>query len=348
MIVHSKPSLDQSDYAEVLRVLESGLIAQGSEVRKFEDSMASTVGVKYAAAVNSGTAALHLALAALGVGRGDEVVIPSYACSALLYAVRRLDAVPIPADIDPETYNIDPSDLRHKLTKKTKCIIVPHMFGLPADMEPILSSGIPVVEDCALAVGSRYGKKPAGSMGVLSVFSFYATKMLTTGEGGMVLSNDSALIETVKDLREYDGKDYDRTVRYNCKLTDFQAALGISQLKKLPFFIEKRKRIAAVYTQALAGAGLPTPVVPKGRDHVFYRYVIPDISPGCGAWLQEQGIECRKPVFNPLHCQLGLTGFPNSQSAWERSVSIPIYPALKDEEVAYIAAKLHEMKELHR
>lgn len=345
MIAHSKPSLDQSDYAEVLRVLESGLIAQGSEVRKFEDSLASTVGVKYAAAVGSGSAALYLALAALGVGRGDEVVIPSYVCSALLYAVRRLDAVPVPADIDPETYNIDPTEIRRRLTRKTKCVIIPHMFGLPADMEPILSAGIPVVEDCALAVGSRYGEKPVGSMGVLSVFSFYATKMLTTGEGGMVLSNDSTLIETVKDLREYDGKMYDGTVRCNCKLTDFQAALGISQLKKLPSFIEKRKRIAAVYTQALAGAGLPTPIVPKGRDHVFYRYVISAPSPRWGVWLRERGIECRKPVFHPLHCQLGLTGFPHSQAAWERSLSIPLYPALKDEEVAYIASLLPEMKD---
>jgi perosamine synthetase len=339
MIPHSRPSLNESDFTEVLRVLRSGQLAQGQEVRKFEDAVASTIGMRAGAAVSSGTAALHLTLIAMGIGRGDEVVIPSYVCSALLNALNQTGAQAVLADIDPDTYNIDPADVRKRVTRRTKAVIVPHMFGLAADMDEILSFDIPVIEDCALSIGSRYKSRPTGSMGVVSIFSFYATKVLTTGEGGMVLSNNVPLIEAIRDLNHYDDRE-DYRVRYNYKMTDFQAALGLSQLNRLTSFIEKRKRIASIYTQTLARIGRRTPSVPADRDHIFYRYILPEVPPDFGEEMKRRGIECRKPVFRPLHRYLGLSGYPNTDAVWDRAVSIPVYPLLADEEIGCIAAAL--------
>ncbi|MBM4272745.1 MAG: DegT/DnrJ/EryC1/StrS aminotransferase family protein, partial [Deltaproteobacteria bacterium] len=245
MIPHSRPTLDQDDYASVLHILKSGHLAQGKQVEQFEKDLSSLIGVRGGVAVSSGTAALHLALLSLNTGSGDEIIIPDFVCTAPLNAIRYTGAVPVIADIDPLTYNIDVGDLKKRLTKKTKAIIIPHMFGLPADMEEILSLGIPVIEDCAQSLGSRYRDSCTGRLGTLSIFSFYATKMIATGEGGMVLSDDESLLEKIRDLRDYDEKEL-YTVRYNYKMTDFQAAFGISQLKKLFSFIKRRKEIADI------------------------------------------------------------------------------------------------------
>jgi perosamine synthetase len=198
MIPHSRPTIDQEEIAVVTDVLESGQLVQGEQVLHFEQSLAALIGVKGAAAVSSGTAALHLALLALQVGEGDEVAIPSFVCPALLNAIRYVRAVPVLADIDPETFNIGVVDLKRRLTRKTKAIICPHMFGLPADIREIVALGVPVIEDCAQSLGSRYGEAPAGSFGALSVFSFYATKVICTGEGGMVTANDRRLSERLR------------------------------------------------------------------------------------------------------------------------------------------------------
>ena len=184
MIPHSRPTLDQKEELAVAAILSSGQVVQGEETQRFETALASEIGVVGAAAVSSGTAALHLALLALEIGEGDEVVIPSFVCPALLNAIRYVRATPVLADINREAFNIDVRDLERRLTGKTRAIIVPHMFGLPADIDDITALGIPVIEDCAQSLGSRYRGAPTGSFGVLSVFSFYATKVICTGEGG--------------------------------------------------------------------------------------------------------------------------------------------------------------------
>jgi len=336
MIPHSRPTLDRNDEAAVKAVLESGQLAQGKKVRQLENEMASFIGTKAGAAVSSGTAALHLSLLALKIGRGDEVILPSYVCTAPLNAIFFVSAKPIIVDIDPETYNIDADDLKKKITRRTKAIIVPHLFGLPAELDAILALGIPVIEDCAMSLGSRFREMHTGNFGVLSIFSFYATKMISTGEGGMVLSNREDIIQTVRDLRDYDEKE-EYSVRYNYKMTDIQAALGISQLKKLPTFIERRKEIAALYTGELKGKGIEVPRVPDGREHVFYRYVVRiRNSSDFMERMRRMGVECRRPVFKPLHHYLGIGGFAASDEAWKRAVSIPIYPSLKYEEISSI------------
>jgi perosamine synthetase len=332
MIPHSKVALEEEDLADVIGVLRSGQLAQGRVVSSLEERSASLIGVNHAVAVSSGTAALHLSLLSLGVGEGSEVILPSYVCTALLNAIHYVGAAPVLADIDPNTYNITSENIKKVVTDKTKAIIVPHMFGLPAHIDAILSLGIPVIEDCAHSVGATVNGRYVGSFGLVSILSFYATKMIGAGEGGMVLSNVHGLIEGIRDLRAYDEKEI-YTVRYNYKLTDIQAALAASQLKKLSTFIERRKEIAALYNHGLKRAGVTLPLVPEQRDHIYYRYVILlENSLEFMKEMRKRGIECRRPVFMPLHRYLSLGGFPITDEVWEKAVSIPIYPSLKVEE----------------
>jgi len=336
MIPHSKVVLDEADLASVTKVLRSGLLVQGKHVSSLEDNIASFIGVNHAVAVSSGTAALHLSLLSLGIGDGFEVIVPSYVCTALLNAIHYVRATPILADIDPHTYNIDVGSIEKVINDRTRAIIVPHMFGLPSDIDSIVSLGIPVIEDCAHSIGAKCRGRYTGSFGLLSIFSFYATKMLGAGEGGMILSNDRDLIEAMRDLRDYDEKEA-YTVRYNYKLTDIQAALCENQLKELPSFIGKRREIARIYNNGLKSVGARVPVVPEGREHIYYRYVVPLENPV--AFMEEmrkRGIQCRRPVFKPLHRYLQLSGYPITDDVWEKAVSIPIYPSLTIEEAHHI------------
>jgi perosamine synthetase len=343
MIPHSRPTLDRDEVDAVARVLQSGQVAQGEEVRHFEKTLASLIGVSDAAAVSSGTAALHLALLALEIGAGDEVVIPSFVCTALLNAIRYVHAVPVLSDINEETYNIDVRDIKRRLTGRTKAVIVPHMFGLPADIREIVALGIPVIEDCAQSLGSSYRGAPTGGCGMLSVFSFYASKVICTGEGGMIATSDMKLIYKIRELRDYDENE-DGRLRYNYKLTDLQAALGVVQLRKLPAFIGRRRAIARQYGEFLRGYPVSLPVHPKDREQIYYRYVIrterlPELLEAGG----KAGIAYRRPVFKPLHHYLGLTGFPETDAAFRSAVSLPLYPTLHDTDVQTILQHLQSV-----
>jgi len=336
MIPHSRPTIDQEEIDAAVAVLRSGQLAQGEQVLKFEKTLASLIGVGGAVAVSSGTAALHLSLLALEIGEGDEVVIPSFVCPALLNAIRYVRAVPVLADIGRETFNIDIRDLKQRITRKTKAVIVPHMFGLPADIREIVALGIPVIEDCAQSLGSCYEGAPTGSFGALSVFSFYATKVICTGEGGMVAANDLQLLERIRDLRDYDEKADDR-LRYNYKLTDLQAALGLAQLRKLPVMIGRRRAVARQYDEFFRESHLPVPACLPDRDHIYYRYVIrTKRRPELLAAGESVGIAYRRPVFKPLHHYLGMTGYPQTEAAFLETVSLPIYPSLHDDELKAI------------
>lgn len=343
MIPHSKPTIAENDIKSVSEVMRSGCIAQGEKVRQFEEKLASFIGVKGSVATSSGTSALHLALVALGMGEGDEIILPTYVCTAPLNAIYYTGAKPILADISEDDFNISARDVEKKLTKKTRAIIVPHLFGLPTEMEEILKFGIPVIEDCAQSIGAtiRHPSSviwhPVGSLGTLSTYSFYATKLLATGEGGMVLSNDEELLSKIKDLRDYDEKD-DFRVRFNYKMSDIEAAFGLSQLGKLPSFIKRRKEIAQKYCCAFSGCDFLIPSVYKDREHIFYRYVI-RIRGEAEEFIddmQNKGIECRRPVYKPLHHYLFRGDFPVADKVYKSAVSIPIYPTLSDKDVDYI------------
>ncbi len=338
MISHSRPTLSEADAQKVAHVVRSSWIAQGREVESFEREVAAFVGQPGAVAVSSGTAALHLALLALGVGPGAEVVIPTYVCDALHHAVSHAGATAVLADAAAGTLSLDPDDVKRRLTGRTKAIILPHAFGLAAGVEAFLAMGVPVIEDCAQAIGCLDGSRPVGSRGTLAVFSFYATKMLTTGEGGMVTASDPTLLGRVRDLREYDER-ADLAPRFNYKLTDLQAALGRSQLARLPAFIERRRQIAAAYRRAMAGSACQLPPDDVGGRHVYHRFVIAVERPLdlLIKRLETRGIQCRRPVFRPLHRALGLGEYPAAVRLWERSLSIPCYPSLTDAEIQRVA-----------
>ncbi len=337
IVPHSRPTLDESDLFAVSEVVCSGKIAQGKVVEKFEKKVAKFVGVDDAVATNTGTSALHLSLLAIGIKKGDYVAIPSFVCTALLNAVMYVGAHPILVDIDPKTYNIDIHDLKRRINKSTKAIILPHLFGLPADIDEIISLGIPVIEDCAQAIGAVYKGKKAGSFGRLSCFSFYATKVLSTGEGGMVVSDSKSLLKKIRDFRDYDNKK-NYSVRYNYKMTDIQAAMGISQLKRLNSFLVNRVNLAKRYSSELQEFCNVPSIRYKDRKHIFFRFPIQiqgSISKALD-FFSERGVTCARPVFKPIHKYLKTNGFPNTDTAWNNTISVPIYPSLTNKEICKI------------
>lgn len=342
LIPHSKPTLGNKEINAVSEVIASGHIAQGRIVSRFEQAVAQEIGVKGAVACNSGTAALHLVLLAMGIGPGDEVIFPSYVCSALLNAVQYVNATPVLAEADPRTHNIDPGDVEKRLSGNTKAIIVPHLFGLPADLSALTSFGVPVIEDCAQAMGARYGDRKVGAFGHAAILSFYATKVMTTGEGGMVVSNSRDLLDRIRDLREYDHKK-DLVVRYNYKMTDMQAAMGLSQLEQLPDFIRRRRVIAHHYYSSFEQ--LPVALPLRDEGHIYYRYIIglrEDVRPKIDA-LEGKEIMCAMPVYMPIHSYLKLSGYPVTEKIWKGSLSIPIYPSLKEEDIRRVVYEVLDL-----
>jgi len=335
-IPHSRPVIDQEDIEAVTEVLASGMIAQGEKVRKFEETMAEFVGVKYGVAVSSGTSALHLALIGIGVKAGDEVIMPSYICPSPYLAALHAGAVPKVVDIDLTDLNICARTVEKHVSPKTKAVIVPHMFGTPAELDELLELGVPIIEDCAQSLGAEYQGRLVGSFGELSINSFYATKMIATGEGGMVLTNNSDSYSRILEIREYDKKPL-TCMRYNYKMTDFQAALGLSQLKKLPNFIERRREIASLYTSRLSEYNIEIPHIYPHKKSVFYRYVIrAENAEVVQKRAKENGVICEKPVYKPLHTNLSGFSCPNVDKVYEQALSIPLYPGLSEVEIEYL------------
>jgi len=340
-VPHSRPSVSEEDALAVARAVRAGRLAQGPEVEAFEAELAARLGVEAVAAVSSGSAALELALQALAVGAGDEVIVPSYVCDALWHAVRRCGATPVLADADPDTLSLSAKGTAARTTPRTRAVIVPHAFGLAVDLEPFLALGVPVVEDCAQALGAVVAGRPAGSRGALAVCSFYATKMLATGEGGAV-AGPADLIARVRDARAYDER-LDLAPRFNAKLTDLQAALGRSQLRRLDQFIARRREVAGRYRARLAGAGCRLPA-DAGERHVYHRFIVGvEVSVDrVQARMAAAGVTARRPVFRPAHRALGLSGYPEAERLWTGALSIPCYPALTDAEADHVVAALAE------
>ena len=340
-IPHSRPSLDDGEIHLLQNVLTSGQLAQGPQVRGFEEELGTFHGLPPGVATSSGTTALHLALLSLGVGQGDEVLLPSYVCSAPLQAVYHSGATPVLVDIDPKTGNMDPDDLKKRLTPKSKVIIVVHLFGLPASLSQIVGLGLPVIEDCAQSLGAELGREKIGTLGNVAICSFYATKIITTGEGGMLLSPDLSLSARAKDLRDYDKKEH-FSVRFNYKMTDLQAALGRSQLQKLERFLGQREALAEDYNKELATLPCTLPPSPEGR--IFYRYVI-SIQENVRELVQKllnMGIEVARPVYRPLHRYLNLEDYPGAEMAWKSHLSLPIHPSLTSQDVHGVCQALQQ------
>lgn len=344
MILHNQPTINKREVRAIEKVLKSGWLAQGKEVKDFEDELSKYLnyGPGHSAAFSSGTAALYVVLTSLGVKEKDEVIIPSYLCSAVLNAIYLARAKPILVDINEDDFNISFKDVRKKINSRTKAIIVSHIFGMPADAKKFIKLGVPIIEDCAQAIGSKLNGKNVGIFGKAAIFSFYASKMLTTGYGGMIFSKDKDFIEKMKDYREFDcRKNYEP--RFNFQLSDFQAAMGTVQLKKLPLFLNKRKKIAKEYYEALpSNVAWPYGSI-EDSGFNFFRFLIRTKEPiKIKKFMKRKGIETIIPIetHELLHRYLkqNPANFSISEYVSKTTLSLPIYPSLTIPEIKKIKA----------
>ncbi len=271
----AQPETGDEELEALRDLLRDGWLGQGPRVSAFECAFAARHGVLYGVATTSGTTALHVILAALGIGPGDEVIVPAFTWVSTANAVLFCGATPVLADVDPRTFNIDPAEVAKKLTPATRAVIPVHLFGLCADVDAVANAapGIPLVEDAACAAGALYRGRHAGSLGAAAMFSFHPRKVLTTGEGGMITTADQELSERMARLRNHSGPTFN-LLGYNYRMTDLQAAIGLVQLTKLDRYIQERARAAELYSQELASLSwLRLPETPPDRQHSWQSFV---------------------------------------------------------------------------
>ena len=365
----NKPDLGDEEVEEVVKVLRSGFLTSsppegGPQVKAFEAEFASFVGVKRCVAVNSGTAALQLSLMALGVGPGDEVLVPSLSFVATANAVLLVGAKPVFVDVNPETYTMDPRDLERKITPRAKAIMPVHLYGLMADMDSIMSIAerhkLLVVEDAAQAHGSKIRGVSAGAIGSAGCFSFYPSKVMTTGEGGMVTTNSDEIAEVVRSLRTHgqewvEGELVSVRVGGNFRMPELEAAIGRVQLKKLPKFLEARRRNAKVMTDVLSGVReVVTPIEPEGYTHNWYLYTIklssPRLRDAVKDRLNSMGIGATIYYKTPIHLMplyrrlLGTSEgmLPETERVSKLVLSIPVHHSMSSSEAQAVAEAVKE------
>ncbi len=358
MINMAKPQIGEEEKQAVIEVLDSGIIAQGPRVKAFEEAFASMCGVKHAAATSSGTTALQVALLANGVGEGDEVITSAFTFIASANSILYVGARPVFVDIDPATFNLNPALIEKAITKKTKAILPVHLYGLMCDMDPIMDiaaeHGLAVIEDACQSHGADYHGRKAGSFGT-GTFSLYATKNITTGEGGMVTSNDEVLDEKCRVLRQHGMRKryYHDELGYNFRMTDIQAALGLAQLKKIDQFNAKRRANAKFLSDNLKGVVVPC--VPEGQSHVFHQYTIRVPAArrdALRAHLQERGVASEVFYPIPIHKQsfyvtdLGYKDvLPETEKAALEVLSLPVHAGLTPADVKTIVAAVNDFME---
>ena len=347
VIQHSRPALGAAELSALQEVVTSGMIAQGPRVQELERGVAeflhAEVGsTRAGVAVSSGTAALYVALRALGIGAGDEVLVPAFVCASVLQAVRTTGATPRFVDCDPETFNIDDADARRKVSERTAAVIVAHLFGLPADIEPFMKLGPPVIEDCAQTLGAQYQGRPIGTFGEISICSFYATKLLAAGEGGMVLSSDADLLDRVRRLRDCDAPESGDWA-FNFKMSELHAAVGLAQLGRFPELLARRQELAQRYRAAFGGLPVKLPARPSDREHQYFRFVVSLEDASLEHVLErseELGLACRRPVgYLPDLVRAELDDLPGCRQAWRTACSVPLYPALTDDEAEQVVSR---------
>jgi len=353
-----EPDLSGNELNYIMECIKTNwLSSQGPFVRRFEDEFARYLKIQHAVAVCNGTAALHLALLALGVGPGDEVIVPDLTFAASANAVLYAGATPVLVDVTRDTWTLDPAASERAITSRTKAIMPVHLYGQPCEMDAILSLArhyrLLVIEDAAEAVGAEYHGRAVGTFGDAAAFSFYGNKLITTGEGGMVTFKDKDVAARARMLLNH-GMDparryWHEAVGYNYRLTNLQAAVGVAQLERLEAFIARKLELASRYSQVLSTRGeLVLPIVRPDRCNVFWLYsvVIDSGKAGLGRddlmeRLLLSGIETR-PVFCPLHRMppyrrfAGGGSYPNAEWISDNGLSLPSAVTLKDEEVDYI------------
>lgn len=375
-IAISLPSTGEEEWEAVREPLMSGWLTQGPKVAAFERAFATRHQVAHALATTSCTTGLHLILLAMGIGPGDEVIVPAFTWVATANVVLYCGATPVFADVDRTTYNINPVDVVRRITSRTKAIIVVHLFGMCSDMDElrrVLPRGVKIIEDAACAAGASYKGTPAGGLGDAAAFSFHPRKSITTGEGGMVTTNDSELAECADMLRNH-GASLSEEQRhhgqrpyllpefnllgYNYRMTDLQGAVGLVQLGKLERFIEERQRWAEYYCDRLAGLPwLRTPVLAIGGGHAlqaFVTYVDPELAPllrnDIMEKLQAAGISTR-PGTHAVHMlkyyrdRFGFApeDYPGARDCDAQTMALPLHNRMSEEDYDYVVGRIYEI-----
>ena len=337
----------------IKRVLTSGEFVLGSTVQNFEKAVAQYCGCKHGVGVASGTDALRLAMVALGVGAGDEVITTPFTFIATANTISHCGAKPVFVDIDPKTFNIDVAEIQRAITPRTKAIVPVHLYGQPADMDPILElakrHGLKVIEDCAQAIGSKYKGRPIGSMGDAACLSFFPSKNLGGyGDGGMVVTQDAVLAEKIDVLRRHGGKKkyHAEILGFNSRLDALQAAILSVKLRHLDSWIAGRRRVAGRLHDLLAGTPVTTPFEAPYGVHVYHQYTVRSNGRDALAeHLKANGVGTMVYYPTPLHKQVlyrdhAERNLPMAEAACREVLSLPIYPELTDSHIGEIASNI--------
>jgi len=359
MITINAPQIGEEEIEAVVKVMKSGFLTHGlgagPVVTKFEKAFAKFVGAKHAIAVNTGTSALHLAIAGAGIKQGDEVILPSFTFVSTAEVIAMAGAKPVFVDIDPETYNIAPEKVEKALTKKIRAIMPVDLYGLSADMQPIKEiaekHGLIVIEDSAQAHGASYKGKPPGAFADVACWSFYASKNMTTGEGGMITTNNDELAERMRFMRSHGEKEKYKSLMlgHNYHMPEIQAAIGFVQLNKLPKFIAKRRENAERLTAKLREAKrLQLPKEPKGYKHSWYLYTVrlkgakvkkrDEIVEA----LRQKGIGAEVYYVTPIHLMPYYRKFrtyrlPETERTANQVFSLPVHPGVTAEQIDFVS-----------
>jgi dTDP-4-amino-4,6-dideoxygalactose transaminase len=357
----TKPLFDDAEIAAVAGVIRSGWVTQGPKVAAFEKAVADYTGARYAVATTSWSTAMFLAMQIKGISQGDEVILPSFTCVATANAIRATGAMPVFVDMDRRTFNLDPNLIEPAITPRTKAVMVVHYLGLAADMDAISAiaakRGLLVFEDGAVALGGGYRRKKIGNLGGPTGFSFHGRKIITTGDGGMLTTNDEELAARARIVRSHGASVSDLArhqargaliqeyveLGYNFRMTDLQGAVGVEQMKKLPSIVARRQALARRYDELLADVPeVETPYVPPGCQHSYQTYLL-WLTPKCKVGLEDilkataaRGVSCRHSIIchtQPFYRQLcGEVRLPVTEEAARRTVALPLYPQMTEEE----------------
>lgn len=359
----AKPYITKSEEKLVLEVLRSGNLSLGPKYKEFEKNFAKKIGMKYACSVSNGTTGLHLAMIAAGIGPGDEVITSPFSFVASANSILYVSAKPVFVDVDPITYNIDPAKIEEKITSKTRAILVVHIFGQSADMDPIIKiakkHNLKIIEDACESILAKYKKRNTGTFGESAVFAFYPNKQMTTGEGGMITTNSERVYKLCASLRNQGrGENMKwldhKYLGYNYRLDEMSAALGIAQLEKIGFMIEKRREIAKWYEETLRPYAnlVSSPKIAANNTHTWFVYVVEIKKPGTNRdkiieRLAEKNIGSKAylpsiHLFSFYRKQFGYKkgDFPISEKVSRNSLALPLYIGLKKSDVEHIVQTL--------
>jgi dTDP-4-amino-4,6-dideoxygalactose transaminase len=338
-IVLNKPTITRDDLEGVLDSLINDQLSPGASVKQFESSVSGLVGLKYSLSANSSVSAYHLVYRALQVDSNSEVIIPSYFNQAPLSALTLCGGKPVLVDCDKDSLFPSPEAIAEKVTENTKCIVTGHTFGYHSDTEPLIKLDIPLIEDISHAIGTEFNDNPVGSNSSFSILSFSPSMIITTGNGGMVLTNNSKHYSTMKDFRGLN----DHTINMDCIMTDFQGAMGLSQFSKLKKLLERRREIASIYCNSMRHSTHRTPY-PYSENFAYQSFPImfDSLTEKIERYWKKSGIGIFRPINYPLHRLLDWDRkkFPNAERMAKKLYALPLYPTLTKKEIEKISKSL--------